>query len=100
MSSRIFTDGDLDRAEGLRAEGKKWREVEDVFGEGIQGACARRAKIRSYDEERERARFNSVLRDQHGIIAAWCSEQREYRDPAINFAWEIQKALKMRELTS
>jgi hypothetical protein len=97
--SKIFTEEDLDRADALRASGKKWDDVEAVFGDGIKNACSRRARIRKYDEEEERKRFDSVLRDQHGITAAWCSEQREYKDPTVDFAWQVQKTLKMRELS-
>lgn len=97
--SRIFTEEDLDRADGMRAQGKKWDDVEDVFGDGIKNACSRRARIRKYNEEEARARFNSVLREHHGITAAWCSEQRQYKDPLVDFAWQVQKLMKMRELT-
>lgn len=97
--SRIFTEEDLDRVEVMRASGEPWKRVEAYFGAGIKDAYLRRAKIRKYDEDLERSRFDGVLRDHHGITAAWCSEKREYRDPTVNFAWQVQKAMKMRELT-
>ncbi len=98
MMPRKFCDADLDKAEELRRRGEKWVVVEAWLGEGMQNACAHRARA-SQHKEPDREQFAKVLW-QLGVASPWDQSQSAFVDPAVNLAWRVMCAIKNQQVNS
>ncbi|AIC20620.1 hypothetical protein EY04_17430 [Pseudomonas chlororaphis] len=88
MMPRKFCDEDIDKATELRRRGEKWIVIEALLGEGIQGACDRRRRLMTADDDTKREVFAAKIWREQKIATPWIASASHFADMDVQLQWQ------------